>query len=510
MAETVGLILLSSLGYGEIAGTILFGSITVGAAVGSTALVGGAALYGALSMGSTPSRVETATPKPADGAVTLRQQIPPRVVGYGQARIAGAYMLFEVNSDGDSDDIIALHHGKVASIDRIYLNEDEVTINGSGDVNAAYNVHAIGYSDQRYGIGLGNFVNMGFHLGTDPATAFGAPGLSGLGWTSAHRGDGQASAFLRCRHVPLEDHWKVFPRGLPKLSVVATMTAVFDPRDGAQSRDNPATWTVSKNPVLQAIDKLTSAHHGMALDWDEIIAPNLTALMAQADICDEVVAKVGGTEPRYRSNGWFYMTTDDADVLSEILATCDGWLTEMGNGSITIVVGKYQAPTGAPVTDEHIVGFSIDGGVADEESVNQIKWSYTEPLNAYRQHPGDPWSDDLSISESGRIRPQSRTLTWVQSHSQGRRLMKRVMARYQARLRGTLAVNLFGLTKLGQRWIAVQSSLHPGLSDAVIEITKAKVDILNARVTFDWVLVNPNEIDAFDPSEEEGTRPIIP
>lgn len=510
MAEVVGGLILYAAGYAELATIpLLGGAITVGGAVGGAALIGGSALLGALAM---PSRVDTAAPKPGDGSVALRQQIPPRLVGYGRARIAGAYMFYEVNVDGDSDDVLALHHGKVSFAGaRYYLNEDEVGLTGNGYVANAVDVHGTFLGgDNRYGIGLGNYVNITLLPGDTPSSTHGAfvsanPGV----WTSAHRGDGQAAALMRCAHVPIDDHWKVYPRGLPKLSVVCDLTAIYDPRSGSQSRGDPTTWTRATNPVLQIIDYLTSSHHGLGLDWDDVIAPNLTALMAQANICDELVAKVGGTEARYKSNGWFYMTTDPADVLAEMLATCDGWLTESGNGAIALVVGKYQAPT-VTFTDDHIVGFTIDHGVADEETVNQLKFSYTEPLNAYRTHPGAPWQDDTAIAESGVIRAQSRTFGWVQSHSQARRLSKRLMARYQARLRGTLVVNLYGLQALGQRWVAVQSDMISDLANAVIEISKAKVDILNARVTFDWVLVNPNAIDAWDPSTEEGTRPPIP
>lgn len=505
MAELVGTIILNATGFGSIATTILFGSTTVAAVVGGAALVGGSIVGAALlsSAAAGPKALDFNVPKPSDGTQSLRQAISPRLAGYGRCRIAGVYVLYDTDpATGYSYDVIALHQGQIGGFVHYFLNDDLVTPNAStGQVPGAS-----GFDDGRYE----NYPVIKTRLGLATETAYSevVTGLPGV-WTTAHRGDGVASAMLRCETPNSSIAFTKFPYGLPKLSVVADLAPLFDPREETQSRSDPTTWAQSHNPVIQLINYLTDADRGLGLDWDEIIAPNLTALMAQADYCDEAVTLANGTtEPRYRSSGWFYLTTDPADVIASILATCDGWMTESGTGAISLVVGKYVAPT-VTLTDDHILGFSIDHGVADEELINQIKFTFNAPENDYREAPGVPWEDAASIAETGRIRPQQLSYTWVQSHSQGRRLAKRAMARNQARLRGTLQTSLYGLQALGSRWVGVQSTLISDLANAVIEISRARVDIINAQVSFDWILVNPNEIDAWDAATEEGLPPIM-
>lgn len=516
MAETVGLLAIEAVfsavaaeGAAAVASTAVIGSLTVGTLVGSAILLGASV---GLAMATSPALPGSGTPDPSQGTQTLKQAIPPRVFGYGIARIAGAYMFFEADAGtGDSYDVIALHHGRISSIRYIYLHDDLVTLAGSGvigyDADAVYTIQGLDPADTRYK----KLVRISFRLGESTETAFAdVVSIFPTLWSSAHRGDGIASARLRCGGTDLNHYWKIYPHGLPKLSVVAELTRVYDPRDPAQSRSDPTTWTSSRNPVLQVIDLLTSSDHGFGLDWDRLVAPVQTALMAQADACDELVDRYDGTqEPRYQAGGFAYLTTDPVNVLQAILLACDGWMAEGADGTLSLVVGKYAAPD-VTFTDDHIVGLSIDHGVADEEAVNQIQVVYTPAANDYREAPGQAWNETADQIERGRVRSQQVSLTWVESHSQARRLAKRQAARYLAPLRGTIQTTLYGLKAVGKRWVRVQSDVISDLADAVIEVTRLRIDLANARVTIDWTLVNPNSIDAWDALTDDVAPPPFP
>lgn len=502
MAEVAGALILAGLGAdAALAGTALIGTVTVGTAVGTAALIGGSLIASAVlarGAGGSPSDIAFAIPKPTDGTQTLKQAMPPRLFGYGCARIAGAYVFFE--SRTNSYDVIALHHGTVQGFAHWYLHDDHVRVDPTTNVVTSLTFG----SDGRY---AGN-VKIEPRYGAVPETYYTEVQAAFSGtWTTAHRGDGIASAMLRANGVGAATHWTIYPHGMPKLSVVAHMTPVFDPRQSTQVRATPSTWNVSHNPVLQLLDFLTSDDHGLGLDWDTVIQPVVDDLMTQADYCDELVTRADGTtENRYRSDGFAYLTTDPADVMASILSTCDGWMAEGPDGTLALWVGKYVAPT-VTLTDDHIIGFTVERGVSDEEAVNEIRITYTPPANDYREMAGAPWQDAASIAELGKIRSQSVSMTWVHSHAQARRLAKRTMARHQARLRGTMSVSLYGLRILGQRWVAIQSDAITDLADLVVEVSRCRVDLGNARVTFDWISVNPNEIDAWDAATEEGTSP---
>jgi hypothetical protein len=506
MAETIGLIILGgleSVGVVESAAalgaTTIFGSLTVATAVGATALLG---VSVAVAFATRPD-----VPKPSDGSQPIKQAIPPRPFGYGRCRLAGAYMLYEVDpSTKASWDVLAFHQGKIEAIVGYYLNDDLVALNDSGVVDDVLNAPS---NDQRYGVGTAStLVTIKANLGLDTETAFAdviaaVPTL----WTSAHRGDGVASFYMKCAQVSPSSVLTFYPRGLPRPSVIADLSPIWDPRDEAQDPDDPDTWAVSSNPVLQLLDYLTNART-LGLSYADLIEPVIDAWMAQADICDESVNKLdGSTEPRYKSDGWAFLSTDPAEIIAALLATCDGWLAENGDGTLTLKVGKYSAPS-VTFTDDHILGFSIDKGVPDEEFINEMQFSYNAPEGHYKEGPGVAFRDETSISEVGRVKSQSLTLAWVQSHAQGRRLAKRALARAQATVRGQIVTNLYGIKGLGERWIGVQSRTITDLSDAVIEISgKAQIDLANGRITYDFTLVNTNTIDAWDETTEEGDPP---
>lgn len=510
MAETFGLLLLTGLTVETAAGTAAVGALTIGATGISVAtVVGTAALLGTSIAVAYATQPGVPKPSEAGGTQAMKQAIAPRPFGYGRCRLAGAYMLYE--SDAlYSYDVVALHQGRIGGIVHYFLNEDLVWLNASSYVARI----ADPSTGSRYGTSVQPISNVLIEhrlgLGTETAYVEVVSALPEL-WSNDHRGDGVASLLLRCKRTDgVAEFTTAFPRGLPKLSVVADLAPVFDPRNPAHDREDPDTWAVSSNSVLNLLDYLTNPERGgPGQDWDVLVQPVLAALMAEADICDEPVTRAdGSTEPRYTCNGRAFLNTDPADVQAAILATCDGWMCERGDGTLALTVGKYRAPT-VTIAARHILGLSVERGVPDEDVVNEFQITWTAPGNDYREAPGAPWRDLASIAEIGRVRSRPLQLTWVQSHSQARRLAKRAMARQTASLRGTLLVSLFGVRALGERWLRVQDGDTADLSDAVVEVTRAKVDLANARVELDYVLVNPNEIEAFDAAQEEGETPTF-
>lgn len=506
MAETVGIILLGALGLAELGATAIIGTLTVASVVGGAVLLAGAIglqlLLARRPAGAAASLAATSLPPPEAGHAPLRQAIGSRVRGYGRNRLAGVYMLYEELS-GDSYDVMAFHHGRIAGIVGYYLHDDVVEIDGSGVVE--------GQGDDRYS---GDVIEINTRLGLDTETAYSdlvTAFTSSAIWTNSHRGDGLASASLVCQGVTLEDYTTVYPRGLPVLSIIADCAPLFDARDEAQLRSDSSTWLVSSNPVVQAIECLTSSDAGFGFEYDTLILPVVDALNAEADLCDAAVTLAsGGSEPRYRSDGFFALDSDPVDVLSAILDSCDGWLSENGDGSLALKVGVYRAPT-FTIEARHIKGFSLQYGVADEELINEIAFTYTEPQADYKSLPGNPWRDETDIDRRGKTRSQNFPLPWVQSHSQGRRLSKRKMAKLNAPLRGTIRTTLYGIQALGERWIEIDAGeVCDDFTGLVIEVMNMKVDLMKAEVFFDFIKVNPNEIDAFDATEEEGDAPTIP
>lgn len=505
MAETVGLIALEAIGVGEFGLLPIFGiagAASVATGVGTAILVGGSIGLQLLlqrPQATQPAPGGPALPPPEAGHQPIKQAIPPRIVGLGRVRLAGAYVLFEAKSK-ISYDVQALHHGRIAGIVGYYLHDDVVTLTG-GVVDSQ--------GDGRYGASA---ITIKTRLGLATETAYSeiTTPLSAI-WGADYRGDGLASAAIICSQAADPATFaNIYPRGRPELSIVADCTPIFDARAGGQSNSDDSTWAVSSNPVLQLMFFLTDVDRGMGFDYATLITPSLTSLLAEATLCDATVIRADGTnEPRYISNGSYPLDSDPADVISSILDTGDIWLGQNGDGSLALKVGVYRAPT-ITLEAKHIRGCAIQYDIAEEEVVNELTIDYTEPLLDYKTAPGQPWRNEADISERGRVRSQRLALPWVYSHAQARRLAKRKDNQNNASLRGTITTTLYGIRCLGERWVQISAPDLPDLEDVVIEVRGMTIDLLNASCQIKFVSVDPATIDAWNPATEEGASPTIP
>jgi hypothetical protein len=510
MPAVVGALAIEGIALASAETAAAITAISIAGVSGATILGTGIILAGTIGIqallsknagNQSTSGLASGSANPAEnGHVPIRQSIAPRIVAFGRARLAGTYVLFE-EKNGDSYDITVFHHGRIFNIVGYYLHDDVVERVG-GTVQEQ--------GDGRY---ANDVIYIEARLGVESETSYG-PAVTALPeiWTSgSHLGNGLASALLICHGVSIDAFTQVYPRGLPQLSIIADCTPVYDPRDETQSVDNDGTWTSTSNPVLQLVRFLTDADIGMGFERSILIDPVIEALNAQADVCDEpILLADGGIEPRYASNGFFSLDTDPVNVIAGILDTCDGWISEDGAGGLVCVVGKYREPE-FTIPSRHVRGFTIQDGIADEELVNEITFSYTEPLADYKTLPGQPWRDEENISARGKTRSQPFDMPWVQSHSQGRRLSKRKLAKVNAPLRGSIKTTLYGLQGLGERWITIDAVDVDGVFDGLVaEVQGMKIDLINAQVTFDWISVDPDTIDEWNAATEQGAAPTIP
>jgi hypothetical protein len=387
-----------------------------------------------------------------------------------------------------SYDVIAFHHGEIQRIVEIYLNDDSITTNiDFSNYSALLTVNAT--SDGYYG---GGRVQLELWKGTTPQTA--STFLGPLSpWSPAFHGHG--IAYLVCAaSAPSDpkDFTKFFPHQKPEPSVVADCALVWDPRDPAQLRGDPSTWHVTtRNPVIGLIDYLTGDPEvtgGPGLDYDIAIAPVLDKLMVEAALCDDTIGGI----PRYRCCGWYQLTNNPDVVIGKFLSTCDGWLTEV-EGAINLTVGYYREPTTPVLTDRHIVGWSVDNGVAEESLVNHLDITFTDPAQKYVSAPVAAVEDEESVALYG-VHDQPLDLTWVQWPDQATRLAERAMLRVNATASGTLVTDLFGMIYVGERWVRVRDPRIRVLNDAVIEIQSATVRRAAGQVVFGWKLVDPSKL----------------
>lgn len=207
-------------------------------------------------------------------------------------------------------------------------------------------------------------------------------------------------------------------------------------------------------------------------------------------------------EYRYRSCVAHQHTDAHKDVLAHLLACCDGWLSPRSDGALVVYSGRYYEPT-VTIGPDEIVSYSHQEGVAEEDAINTITVTYVDQNNDFNTVSTDDWTDEDDISARGKQLTDALD-NQVPSHSQGRRLAKRAIAKIMAPQRGSITTTSDGRTVLGQRYIRLQI-IEAGSTfyDGPAEIQKVTRNLQTGGVTFDWIAADPN-IDAWEPATEEG------
>lgn len=427
---------------------------------------------------------------PEDGHFAIQQATPPKIFAYGKTRIAGYIVLLE-EYKGALFHVSALCAHKCNAVTGYFLNDDKVSV--VSDI-------VQGGSDDRYS---SNAIAIYYRLGEPTETTYSA--LSTLYtshvWDATGTGDGVASLCMTCAARGSSEFYTVYPLSRPQPSVEMETAILYDPRTDV--------WEYSDNTALELLHFLCFCEFGPQRSYEKCILPVVDFWKAAADICDEFVdLKSGGTEKRYRSGGFDTTDHDTRSVLNELLASCDGWLCERGDGTVILTVGKYEEPT-QTITDDDIIGWTIQSDVPDEYAVNEITTTFCFVDAGYSTASVDPWEDEADQAARGSKRSTSFELRWVQSFTQARRLAKREMSRQKERIRGQLILNLGAIGKIHSRWVRVKSNFVPFLNDHVVENRKAVVSIMGASIALDYVGSGPY-IDDWSPTDDEGREPVAP
>jgi hypothetical protein len=279
-----------------------------------------ALIYGGLSIASSMvSMLFRHTPRQIDPSrmVSVTEAAAPRRVIYGRARVAGVHTFLDVQSVGGSYNnvlqmILTLSGHPLTSIDHVYFNGNDVGHSSNWGVDPSSWWYGFAWWEGKLGTpGEASFP----HLMAD----------DGL-WSTAHRQDG-------CGSVHIKLTWDA-----KHSSTVPVM--MFDVHGKALYDFRTATTGYSENPALAIYDYLTSKDYGFGVNPAQI---NLASFIAAANICDQTVNKIGGTEPRYTCNGSFTVDMDRQTLLSN-LAQCMAGYVSYSQGQWTAVAGAWTGP----------------------------------------------------------------------------------------------------------------------------------------------------------------------
>lgn len=460
----------------------------VSAGIGGTILGIGASL-GLSYLSSVIFRPKQ--PKPDDVQSTTKGGTTSRVRHYGRVKTSGPLIFIESKS-GFLYKVITLGTGRLDAIEELWVDDNLVTVDGSGWVDSGEPYSGGDFSDLR----------IQYRLGLDTETHFSALTSVFSEWDSSHRGDGVSTLFATHRPRPADRVAEAFPN----LSQTLYRAVV---RGSIVYNIGTATTIWSENAADIIRDYMTHSD-GMRLPTS-LMTTTLAAagwLSAYNRANGTVSVFAGGTEKRYRIWGSYSLNERPGDVLSRMLAACDGRIVPTADGGVTLDIGTWAEPD-VTLDADTIVGFTdLSRGRDIMTSANVVRATYLSPVHDYQSTDAQEWSDDDDVAARGEI-VTDLSFDMAPSHGQCRRLMKLASYRANPNWIGSFQCNLRGLAAYGKRFVRITYPLFS--IDEVFEITDFRFDIGEGGTLTGVTLVvqsMPEEAYDWDYLTEEGTAPI--
>lgn len=469
---------------GSIAGVVA----GIGGVVSALGIVGQIGIAVGLSYLSSLIFKPPEPPRPEDVQNSVKNPIASRVRHYGRVKVSGPWVFGESKS-GNFHKVIALGTGELDGIEEYWVDDNLVTIDGSGYVQEDP------YSN--------NSLRIQTRLGLSTETHYSALASEFSEWTSAHRGDGVSSLYAWQKATAQDEISERFPNLTQTLYRVVTRGSKIY---------NPITETTAWGDNAAAVIRDYVTHpDGMRLPSSLATTPQAAAGWVQAaqDANDAIPLKVGGTEARYRLWGSYRLDERPADVVGRMLACCDGRLVPTPDGGITLEVGKWVAPT-VTIDADAITGFSdISRGRDVLSTANIVRATYMSPDHDYQSTDADQWIDEDDVALRGEIAKDT-SFIMAPSHGQARRLMKLDAYRSNPNWIGSFQCNLRAMAAFGERFIRIQYPLF-GI-DETFEIVDFRFDIGEGGILIGVTLQVQSMSEAaydWDAATEEGTAPIF-
>jgi len=228
----------------------------------------------------------------------------PTAVIYGKVKVGGVIFYQETTNDNKYlHSLIALAGHQVQQIEKVYLNDEELTLTTSSNDSNGLPIYEVS-SPTKYA----GKVRIKLHLGEDNQAADATLASESSQWGVDHKASGIAYIYTR-----FEFDADVFPNGVPQVTTLVQGKKVV--------QTGSSTGTYSANSARCLADYLV--YSGIAT-YDEI---DNSLFTTATSVCDEnVTLSGGGTQKRYECNGMF--TTDSApkEVISGMLASMGGML----------------------------------------------------------------------------------------------------------------------------------------------------------------------------------------
>jgi hypothetical protein len=386
----------------------IIGSITAAQIIGYVAYAG---LTAAALKKLSPS--QTGGVQNKGTLINIREPAAAQEYVYGEVRKGG--ILTYIDETGTNNKflhmVLVLAGHRVEEIGDIYINDEVVTINGSGFVTT-----------KRWKSKIRIIKRNGSQ------TTASATMMSDAGVPSTFIGRDIAHLYIR-----LEYDADVFASGIPTFTAVVKGKRVFDPRT--------STTAYSNNAALCIRDYITSSY-GLN---DATV--NDTFFASAANDCDEnVPIKGGSTQKRYTINGVIRSDGTVGSSLSDMMQSCNGTLYYSG-GEWKLRVGVYEAPTKSFTLDDLRSQITLPTKLSRRDNFNRVLGSFINETADWIEadYPAVSSSFFLNTEDNGIENALDLPLPMITNGARAQRIAKQAL--FRSREQMTISAE-FGLSAL--------------------------------------------------------------
>lgn len=399
----------------------------VTAAVSATLAIGAALAFSALA--GKPS--SSATPQ------VFRQAIANSFIIYGKRRVGGLLIFFHPVGKSYRYFVIAVAGHRCKGVVRWWLNDEQVTVDGTGMVTS--------------GTYAGN-AWLWFYRGTDDQLAHPTFVAETSGkWSANHRGRGTALIYAKFKMTN-----DVVQAGFPNITAeVEGKDDILDPRtDGRDYTRNAAL--VFYDWMALARDEGGFGAYADELDWDWVAA--------QANVCDEDVAlAAGGTEKRYCFDSYITTGAPPSEVRDGFVTCCAGTYTYSG-GKHLMRPGYYVPVSATLEEDDLAAAFTVNALTPGDQIADQVTGTYVNPGDLYQ--PADVPTRSVAADSATQA---NYDLPHVTSITQGQRVLEIFLRQAQAERKVTWPMNIMGIAISTMDTVRCNTSRY-GLSNYAFQV----------------------------------------
>lgn len=376
------------------------------AGIGVTGAVA-AAITTVVVLGASYALSRLTAPKPSALGTgppsVFRQSISNSFIVYGRRRVGGLLVFFHsVKTAGKHYRyfVIACAGHRCAGNPSFKLNDDTVTVDGSGQVTSGP------YAGAAW---------LWFQRGLDSETA-NATFVAECGgkWTSNHKGNGIAAIYAKFR---MNDD--VIEAGMP--NITAVIDGKDDIRDPREADPDAGYYTNNAALVFNDFMAVPREEGGFGAYEDEI--PDDEWISVQANVCDETVEG----EARYAIDAVIQTGAAPSEVRDALVIACAGSYA-FTEGRHKMRVG-YWVPPSETLTEDALSGpIQVSPFLTADNAANEVQVTWINPTAGYQAAPATTQTIDPPPTD---IRQMDLDLPFITSKARAERIASIMLKRAQ-------------------------------------------------------------------------------